>query len=195
LRFDSGPFGCSVDPATGNLAVTNYIGRSSSPGNVAIYAQAKGTAKFYSTPIYYVYFCGYDDKGNLYVDGKTNDEAFAFAELRKHGSTFTSITLNEKVYFPGGVQWDGKYVTVGDQEYDDREASAIYQTTGSGGKVVGTTLLSSAQDVIGYWIDGKTVVGADTALNDVEFYKYPKGGSATKTLTGFNEPVSVAVSR
>ena len=58
---------------------------------------------------------------------------------------FTNIALKgATVIFPGDVVWDGKYVAVGDQEYEivgspPEYDSAIYQTTGAGGKTVGAT--------------------------------------------------------
>ena len=95
---DSGwyPLSCSVDPKTGNLAVTNQS-LGSDAGSVSIYKRAKGSPKLYTASnIFFYYFCGYDDKGNLYVDGNTNHtNAFEFAELPAGGTTFKSITLGQ----------------------------------------------------------------------------------------------------
>ena len=45
------PHGCSIDPITGNLAVTNYCSlqgsRYSGEGGIAIYQDARGTPKIY----------------------------------------------------------------------------------------------------------------------------------------------------
>ncbi len=61
---------CVVDPTTGNLVVTNNETYFSTAGSVAIYAHAKGSAKLYSVPgMFSVFFCAFDDKGNLYLDG------------------------------------------------------------------------------------------------------------------------------
>jgi hypothetical protein len=90
------PGGCSVDPTTGNLAVANLLTNSYSydPGDVAIYTDAKGTPTTYSDPaMYYVYFVGYDDSGNLYVTGVSPSATFQFAELPKGGSSLINITL------------------------------------------------------------------------------------------------------
>ena len=71
---DSGvPFGCAVDPTTGNLAVTNVFGLGTGfpPGNVAIYAGAQGTPSYYSDSAITLYgFCAYDDAGDLFVTGQ-----------------------------------------------------------------------------------------------------------------------------
>ena len=79
-RFDAGgdaqrpgyfPFGCSVDPTTGDLAVTNFSTASGRAlGNVVIYEHAKGKPKkrYTDAAISGMLLCGYDDKGNLFVD-------------------------------------------------------------------------------------------------------------------------------
>jgi hypothetical protein len=92
------------------------------------------------------------------------------------------------------VRWDGKYVAVGDQRCDDESTSCVYQTTGSGGKIVGKTSLTGAQDVVGFWIRKKVLIGGDAGLNEVELYPYPGGGPPKQTLGGFDGPYGVAVS-
>jgi hypothetical protein len=193
---------CVVDPTTGNLIVTNNSTYSGSgPGNVAIYTHAKGSAKLYSVAgMYSVFFCAFDDKGNLYVDGLTSGGAgFQLAELPKGKKTFTDIPLKGgTIYFPGNIQWAGKYMAVGDQEYLDKypHTSAIYQTTGAGGKIVGVTRLKGSIDVIGFRIDGTTVIGPEGGTNLVPFYKYPAGGSPIKILKNkaFDGPWVAAIS-
>ena len=186
--------GCSVDPATGNLAVTSYGVSSSGGGAVAIYAHAKGKPQHYTdSKIPHFNFCGYDPKGNLYADGTDAAQSqFHFAELSKGAKTFENIKLTGGlIYYPGNVQWDGKYVAVGDQNIGGFDVSAIYQTTGAGGKIVHKTPLDdptdgSAEDIVQFWIDGKTVVGPNNYGSDAGFYKYPAGGKPTKTIKGFD---------
>src|SRR5579875_3506069 len=72
---DSGqyPAGCSVDPATGNLAVTNYETTGRGEGSVSIYKKAKGSpARVVDSAISRGWFCSYDDKGDLFFDGDTS---------------------------------------------------------------------------------------------------------------------------
>ncbi len=53
--------GCSVDPVTGNLAVTNVEALYYGLGSVSIYTKATGNPTMYSDPdMGSVYFCGYD---------------------------------------------------------------------------------------------------------------------------------------
>jgi hypothetical protein len=191
------PVGCSVDPMTGNLAVTNIFTTTGGQGSLAVYTGAAGTPTYYyDSNLYDVYFCGYDNKGNLFVDGRNISGVFGFAELKKGDSSLTDIPLTGgTIYFPGNIRWDGTYVAVGDQEYGDTEASAIYQTTGAGGSIVGTTPLTGAEDVVGFTIQKKTAIGPDASLADVGIYKYPAGGSPTHTLTGFEAPYGSAISK
>ena len=187
---DSGeyPEGCAVDPTTGNLAVTNFYSTSGN-GSVSIYAHASGEPTTYSDPsIANFRFCGYDDKGNLFADGATTSSEFAFAELRKGGSTLTNIALQQKVEWPGGVQWDGKYVAVG-----DTDAGILYRTNGAGGKVKGSTTLADSNYVNQFWIAGKSVVAPSQDGGDVGLYTYPAGGAPSKTIS-VEEPFGAALS-
>jgi hypothetical protein len=191
---------CSVDPTTGNLAVTNYGYGSAGGGSVSIFAHAKGTPKVYTdSEIAHFNFCGYDPKGNLYADGTdASQTVFYFAELPKGQKTFKNITLTGgSIYYPGIVQWDGKYVAVGDQMAGGASnEAAIYQTTGAGGKIVHETPLDSGGgDIVEAWIQGSTVIGPNASTNDVGFYKYPAGGKPTKILKkGFSAPQGSAIS-
>ena len=207
VDFDEFAVSCSVDPKTGNLAVTNLAAYGSGLGTLAVYKHAKGSARLYSIPkMAAVYFCGYDDKGNLFVDGKGKQGEFQFDELAKGQNSFKNIALKVTVIFPGDVVWDGKYVAVGDQEYqivpsNGEYDSAIYRTTGAGGKTVGTTVLGDSNDVVGFAIKGKTVIATDLSPysfsepNNVPFYNYPAGGNPTKILTkGIDQPHGVALS-
>jgi hypothetical protein len=58
------PSSCAIDPTTGDLAVT------STHEHVAIYKAAKGAPKLFTDFSFHdILSYGYDDKGNLYVDG------------------------------------------------------------------------------------------------------------------------------
>jgi hypothetical protein len=196
------PTGCAIDPTTGNLAVTNHQSPIYGTGDVVIYAHAQGSPKSYTDPkIYYYYWCGYDSKGNLFVDGQAyNPSPFRFAELPKGSSTFTDITLPLKMYWPGGVQWDGKYVAVGDQAYNSQPTGIIRQlkVTGSRATLEGTTVLNGSQYVQQFWIQGGVVIAGNSGgsnYNELHFYNYPAGGDPTKTITkGIAAPAGAAVS-
>ncbi len=192
-----GPEGCAVDPTTGNLAVATL-----GPGEyarVSVFKNARGNPMTYKDPAFQEYFFpGYDDKGNLLVQGMSQPGTghTVFAELPKGGSKLKTITLNESIGWPGGVQWDGKYWAVGDQA-----APVIRQFTikGSQGMEVGTTAMGSgADDVTQSFIQGRTLIVPNVIRGmraDVLFYKYPAGGDATKKITrGLDAADGAAVS-
>lgn len=190
------PSGCGVDPKTGNLAIANYCSGTSSctgQGDVAIYLGATGNPTQYTDPdISDVYFCGYDAKGDLFLDG-THNSAFAFAELPFGRHTFKKITLNQTFQIPGNVQWEGAHVAVGDDG-----TSVIYEFTVSGksGTEVGSTPLGGSTYVTQFWIQPPNVIGPNTYSSggDVLFWKYPAGGSPTKTIAGLSKPAGATVS-
>lgn len=188
------PRGCAVDPTTGNLAVTNNA--FSGPGDVAIYKHARGKAMLYSVPNMYGYnFCGYDNNGNLFVDGLGE-----LAELPKGSTTFTNITVDKGV--PGGqVQWDGKFIT-----FATFDRSVVYRVKVSGktGTVVGVTHFRSVgtQNISSSWIQVTTALAPIGKKSDgIGFWEYPAGGKSYarlhlgKDADIFGVAVSLAPSR
>jgi hypothetical protein len=192
------PYGCAVDPTTGDLAVANYSDASARQGDLAVYHKAKGTPKSYiGYEFYYYYDCGYDAKGNLYVDG-LNDygENFEFGEPAKGDGEIKDILLPNSVRAPGGIEWDGQYVAVG-----DNAGEAIYQYTFSSGKATleGSTTLTGAGNVGQFGIVGSTVVTPNQFFSEsgsgVLYYPYPAGGASTQTITkGVFYPFSAVIS-
>jgi hypothetical protein len=192
------PYGCAVDPTTGDLAVANYSDDSDREGNVAIYHKAKGFPKSYiGYDLYYYYYLGYDPKGNLYVDGLNyGGFNFEFGELRKGGGQINPILLPQTIRFPGGILWDGQYVAVG-----DNAGAAIYQFTFSGSTATleGKTPLTGAGNVGQFGIARSSVVTPNQffsrSSSAVVVYPYPGGGAPSKTITkGVFYPFSAVVS-
>ncbi len=189
--------GCSVDPKTGDLAIL-HDPPSSGYGGFSIYRHAKGKPTEYTTPnVFRVYFIGYDGNGNLFVDGSAYHLMFEIAELPAGSTTPKAITLNQNIVLPGAIQWDGKYLAVGDQ-VSIYGPSKIYQFSinGSSGTRVGTTSLADSCDVLQFWIQGKRVIASNVCASHVLYFNYPAGGSSTKTISeSLSEPVGVTVSR
>lgn len=197
---------CSVDSTGGNLALTDF-GSASGAGKLFVYQRARGRPNKYSdAQLRFAYFCGYDDQGNLFVDGIDNGGSFQLFELPRGGTKLRSVTLNQAINFPGAIQWDGKYLTIGDQEYRGTHRSAIYRVvvSGSTASVQGVTKLASSCDVPEFWIpklgsgnkhpQGTKVVAPDICLDNVQIYHYPAGGTATKTLGPLQSPAGATVS-
>jgi hypothetical protein len=182
------PVGCSVD-SKGDLAVSNIITTGDGAGSVTIYAGGKGSGKNYAiTGLQRVYFLAYD-KSTLWISGETSSYAVGFAQLNAKGKSQSKPITGGTIEFPGGVQFDGKNVTLGDQD-----GAVVYQMKKYA--IVGSTPLTGSSDVVSYWIDQPTsqLIAPDAGNASVEIYAYPKGGSATQTLTGFSEPIGATVS-
>jgi hypothetical protein len=195
LTGGGAPTGCSADLSTGNLAVANY------GGSVGIYKNSRGKPKLYKDSSFKEYFfCGYDNSGNLFVDGVgSSGSAFQFAELPKGGSALQSVTLDRNITAPGGVQWDGKYVAVEDNK--DQTPVVIHRfriTKGSGHEVGSTSLGNPAFFVLQFWIQGRALIAPNACCRGVGqalFYTYPSGGKPTKTIVaGINYPNGAVVS-
>jgi hypothetical protein len=188
LAASGAPDGCAVDPVTGNLAVTNQS--SYLYGTIAIYAKARGKAKpYFNDTVDATFFCSYDDMGNLFIDGWNRSAQPTFLELPKGKSGFRVMKINKNVQTPGGVQWDGKYVAVG-----DKGAGLVYRVDANG-KVAQTIKLRGADDIDQFWLQGATLIGPnDHGGGPVGFWRFPAGGSPTHVLRGPLEPTGVTVS-
>jgi hypothetical protein len=184
----SGAAGCSIDPTTGDLALASQS--FGTKGTVAIYTNARGKPKTYTgSALYQFFFCSYDEKRNLFADGLTapGSGSFGLAELAKGKTTLTNIEMSQYILWPGGVQWDGKHVAVGDQN-----SPVIYQLQINGHKdnVVGTTRMGSgARSVKQFWIQDQTLVAPNTipgrggSDSKALLYDYPLGGNAFKKIS------------
>ncbi len=201
LLFGAFPNGCAVDPASGNLAVTNFAtSPSQGPGNVAVFAKAQGNPTFYTAKGFMEYlFAGYDGNGNLFVDGVNSGTSQSlFAELASGSSTLSNLTVSQSMGFPGGIQWDGKYMAIEDDMKD-----TIYRMnfSGSTGTVAGTVHLSARSHlVVQFWLQGDTIIvpfgGSPRTVKKIGFWNYPDGGKPMAQFDGIGatELVGAAVS-
>ncbi len=190
LTDPGSPNGCSVDPKSGDLAVSNPRDASNPyypyQGDLAIYTQAQGPPKMYyihNPAIGGFAFCGYDDKANLYLT--TGVESSSGPELvRFAGGKFHSISLGVKLYgdLSGlSIQWDGRHMAVSSSL--DHEPMLIYRLRmlDTSAKVVGTTRLSSNKNIYTgqIWIQNGTVIGVGAykrGYQNAFFWPYPSGG-------------------
>ncbi len=188
------PVGCSYDKKTKDLAVTNIISTEDGEGSLAVYKNGSGTPTTYTcSNLYRYYFTGYDDKGDLFVDGENSDYGFGFCELPAGSSTLEDITLNVTPEFPGTVQWDGKYVDVGDQ---DENTLDQYTVSGTSGTEEGSVSLDDISDPVQCWIEkGKKVYCGGAGSAAWFEYAYPAGGSPVKEVSGLSEPIGATVAQ
>lgn len=192
------PYSCAIDPKTGNLAVSNLnsISGMATP-NVTIYTSS---AKIVATDSNFasMYFVGYDKNGNLYVDGQNSANQFCYAELPAGESGLVDIALQAPIQFPGGIQWDGKDMAVGDSF-----RPVIYRTLGA--TVVGTVTLSGVLlpgefSFYGKGSQQKVVVPDEESGSGGEpngtadIWRYPGGGNPVKYIGNLYLPLGSAVS-
>jgi hypothetical protein len=198
------PDDCSIDPMTGNLAVTNDTG-SRGYGDIAIYKHAEGEPHYYSDTkiITLIGHCAYDDEGNLFFDGADAQLNFTLVEVTRGSTIFRAVSFPrvKKRYGLGPLQWDGKYIAIGNT--DD---NMVYQLSISQGKaqIVGSTSLTDAWALEGFSIpklasgkrhpQGTKIVGPNYNGGNVKIWDYPAGGTSIRTIEGASVPVGTAIS-
>ncbi len=184
------PVGCAVD-AAGDVAVTNVVTKNGGQGSIAWYAGGTGTPALISSPSFQeMYFDGFDAAGNLFVDGWPRDFAqTALGELRRGGKAIVPITIRgATIRYPGGVQFAGQTIDVGDQV-----DNAVFQIA-ENGTVTGYTPLDGAADCVQGSISGNRFVCPDSLNSAVDYFRYPAGGAPTRVISGLSEPTGSAIS-
>lgn len=194
-------FNCSVDPKTGNLALGVLAG--SCGDCIAVFTDATGTPTTYD-PSGQNGFpgCGYDNSGNLFCDAYGGSDVFALYEVAAGSSNANPISVSGATGLTAGsMQWDGK-----DLAFSAGEQGTLYQiaVSGSTASVVSSTTLDGTGSVWQFWLpktsgkkSKKERVIAPTYYGSqglVGYWKFPAGGTATKTITGAQYPDGAAVS-
>jgi hypothetical protein len=177
--------GCAVDPSTGNLAVVFDFTA------VAVFFHGSSTPTTYSSLIDAAY-CGYDNSGNLFVDGTTTDSrgvAYALAELPSGSNSFKTLTLDQGVGLPGEVQWDDQYITY------ESASSGLFTISrlaisGSSATIISRATLKRVRGRLEQsWIYNGSVIApyanSGSHARNIGIWKYPKGGTTTKRITTF----------
>ncbi|HEY1884084.1 MAG TPA: hypothetical protein VGG51_13695 [Candidatus Cybelea sp.] len=201
------PYGCAVDPTTGNLAVANDDGMHE--GNIAIWTNASGEPVRYTDPTLGAFrSCAYDPHGNLLVtngiQGYPYDSDFAW--LPSGGTKLVDLSIPRSgttsdwsgVY---GVAWDGKDFAISD--------NAVYRVALLHGQAyyVGATPLQYPEEgrpdgpYTLYFPGGRgqatqAFVGADVGISGaVLMWEYPAGGQVSGEIThGIDYPYAITIS-
>lgn len=182
------PFGCAVDPVSGDVAAANYAAQPSGPGSLSIFRAGAFFPTTYTDSAFNAYFfCSYDDHGNIFVDGADNNSYHTeFAELQKGAASFRTVHLDKLIGFPGGVQWDGTYMAL-----QDTISRVLYRfkISGSHGKSVAAMRFKIDRSTLvhQFWIQGRTIVmpygNVSRQVHMVGSWPYPAGGSPSKSVT------------
>jgi hypothetical protein len=201
------PIGCSVAP-NGDLAAAENPGSEDEPSSVVVWS-ANASAGAYTAPraTFAVPNCvtlstpGYDNHNNLYLECMIADLTNVY-ELRNGAHSLQKISFNRSIAIPGGVMWDGKYITLADRNYHFRRSTAIYRATESAAgalALAGTTELTDAcsagsTDVLSPYIvgnantpandrQGATVIGDNRACGGAfDYWTYPNESNQVKSL-------------
>jgi len=200
---DSGqyPVGISVLNNGEFIAVSNIFTTGGGAGSVTIYKNGKQVANVTSSSFAKAYFCGFDAKGNLYVDGLNSSALPVVGRIVKAttgGKTLTTLTTGNTISFPGDVV----VTTKGKIAIGDQNAASIYTynppKAGSLGSPIATTALTGSGDAVTFALTStdKDLWVADAVNLNAAEYAYPKGGSAITTVTipGASLPIGAAVS-
>lgn len=195
------PVACSVDPISGDLAVVNG-NDGTATGTLLIYRDASGSPTTYTYPEIIFSSVSYDDKGNVFVDGSTQNRRrpsrFALAKLPKGGNSFQKITLKKQVSDAAELDWDGKYLTTG-PEYNGASEIYRFRIRGSSGRFVDDILLrrTRRRAIDQYLIAGNKIIAAYSwkpcnAICGFEgttgIWHYPSGLVRTKNITPDGSP-------
>jgi len=189
-------WGCSVDPATGDVAVANFYSGGSGGGSVVIFTKGSGSGTIYELSSYYVWAPAYDNKGNLFVEVDSYSAGPGLLELPKGGKSFMTISLPVKIGFPAGANWDGKYVVVNDQNYDglDEQAADLLSISGSQAtlkrQVVYTDTCNSTYAQVtqpaiykGQYIGGNIYCYPESEFR-IDIWSYATGGNPLSYING-----------
>ncbi|MFY9737760.1 MAG: hypothetical protein WAK11_01800 [Candidatus Cybelea sp.] len=196
IEVPGGARGCAIDAATGDLVTWNAF--AGSAGQVDVFPGArKGTPIVYETNFEPVAGT-YDNRGNIFADGIVNSGDFIFEELAKDSKSFSIVRLNKPAINGGSVQWDGKYVVVGEGFLSDKGGPQLYrmQVSDDRARVVHTVSLQHVASPARFWIQGSNVVASRRAytVRRIGLYDYPAGGKQLAVFSGFYNPIGMTVS-
>jgi hypothetical protein len=197
------PAGCAIDPRTGDLAVTNLFDFSGN-GGVLIYKKAAGTPRPYTNPSQsYYYLDSYDDKGDLYVSGKSSTGSYTLSVLARGKHSMSTVSVSgPKIIVPGTVQWTGSSLLLGDQHCDHANTSCLYEAVVSGrrARITRKISLTGSCDVAQVAFEKGRIAGGDywrcggAGHNTTDVWTYPRGGRPIKAVTGIRAPVGATIS-
>jgi NHL repeat len=181
------------------VAVTNIIDVNGGPGSVTLFKKGKAGKAILNSTFARVYFCGFDAKGNLYIDGSDVNGSTVvgrIANLTTGGKTIKVLKTGNTISFPGGVA----VTTAGKIAIDDQSGAAIFTynapKNGSLGNPVKTTGLTGVSDTVtfAFMANDKDLWTADAGNEASYEFKYPAGGSALHTISvPGGQPIGVAV--
>lgn len=156
---------CSVDPSSGNVAVS---GRSAAGSGITVWAGTKLAARFEAQKRDSGYGpLAYDDRGDLFV----LTDSGRLLELTKGAAQFEEVAWGQgRPHEVSAIQWDGKYLAVASDAAILQYSVADFQAASAG-----RAPIEDAGGASAFWIHKGDV--AITGARGVALYKYPGGGT------------------
>jgi hypothetical protein len=212
------PYGCAIDPKTGDLAVADFGARyddangnrsQSDAGNVAIYVRARGKPKYYDSCGDGDHFTavGYDKYGDLLAEASYEYSEYysgIFCYLPARTKSFAEIDLpgpssSWEWFTVYSVLWDGKYWAIDDYDVYRYAINikAVYVDTISladKGGLGPIAIYRKTPNAYGTQIVGTS--GYYSGSDYVTYWKYPAGGTPIyqSTAKDLDKPYGIAVS-
>jgi len=176
------------------VAVTNFLSEGGGPGSVSIFKGATLQRNITYSNLRHAYYCAFDGKGNLYVDGQDTSGHVLLGEIphaTSGGSMFEQLTTTNTIGNAEGIQ----VTTAGGQiAIEDPPNRVIYTynppSAGSLGTPVQTTPLneSSLGTTFAFTKNMTDLYTADLYSSGGVFeYAYPTGGSPVSTIPSDSE--------
>jgi hypothetical protein len=181
-----------------SFANGTYVAVANVTGSVSIFKGSTLLRNITSANLNEAYFCAFDGKGNLYVDGSDSSGAVIgeIPHATSGGSTFEQLTTTNTLGFAAGIQ----VTTAGGQiAIEDAHSHAIFTYNPPSGGSLGTptqiTQLGESENPLTFAFTKNMadLYVADNDLGDAFEYTYPAGGTAVSTITVGGNPFGTAV--
>jgi len=191
----------------GVVAVANQCSYPScGPGSVTLYAKNSTTACATvtdATNFAQVRYVAFDAAGDLFIEGNNSSPGYVVGEITGgcKAKKIKLLTTSNTLQWGGGVQID-KMDRIAVLDYDSSAGGFTIFTynqpiRGSLGSSVSTTPLTGSQSPEGFAFQasGANLYTVDPGIPGSNEYSYPAGGAPEKTISGFQFPYGVAVTR
>lgn len=194
LRF------CSVDPNTGDLAVSAMMTQSKGTGAILVYPSGQGNATIYTDKkLRFLGYPAYDDRGDVFFSADVAHVGEEIVKLVVAKNRFIPIKLDLGVGFDK-MQWDGSYLDI-EEFYGRGHGSVIVRVkiVGDIGTVASRINFYGAGSPSSFWISNGVFVNAlvqekHGSDRGVGTWSYPAGGKAKAKAFGIAKGKSNGIS-
>ena len=180
-------YNCAVDPRTKHIAVL-FQKNGQYQSQIAVFRSVTDTNPTIYSHLRDDYaFCGYDNAGNLFLDGWIVRSHLW--ELKRGAKSVTLLHLNPTQFTVGQIQWDGQFITLRNGKTGDIHRIRV---SGSRAIVVSGTRFRHVRGGGLSWIQGDEVmilIGFPGG-EKISLRPYPAGGRGSPIVAGPLELVS-----